>query len=49
MVDTYRLKEVLFPETKYVGDGPKCNIFMTKEFYNADQNVNSKKRALVLI
>ena len=49
MVDEYGLREVWFPEAKYVGPGPKCNIFMSEEFYNGDVKANSSKTALVLI
>jgi hypothetical protein len=30
-------------------DKPKCNIFMTSEFYEPDVEANSTKRAVVLI
>ena len=49
MTKAYGLKEVWFPEKRHVGMGPKCNIFMSREFHDPDQKENSKKDALILI
>lgn len=54
MVQVYGLKEVQFPEDQDVyGTGysktPKCNIFMSNEFYSRDAEANAGKTALVLI
>ena len=49
MVQIYGLKEVRFPEEKYVGKGPKCNLFMSPEFQNPNIKANAKTTALVLI
>ena len=49
IVEVYGLKEVWFPEARFVGKGPKCNIFMSKEFLAPNVEVNKTKTALVLI
>ena len=52
MVDKYGLKEVWIPEDKDLEEEyrhlPRCNIFMSDEFYNHNE-ANAEKRALVLI
>ena len=50
MKDKYGLKEVFVPEDKfYDGENKaKCNIFMSKEFYEPKIS-NKDKTALVLI
>jgi hypothetical protein len=53
MVDDYGLKEVLIPEDKDLEEEyrhlPKCNIFMSPEFYEPSENQNADKKAFVLI
>ena len=51
MVEKYKLKEILIPENKHIEEEyqslPKCNIFMSNEFYEPDSWEGT--RALVLI
>ena len=53
MKTAYNLKEIMIPEDKHVKEKyhshPKCNIFMSTEFYTPDLAKNKGRRALVLI
>ena len=54
MQATFNLLEIMIPEDEHLDDKvegvvPKCNIFMSKEFYKPNPKQNMGKRALVLI
>jgi len=53
MVEEYGLREVWIPEDKDLDEEyhhlPKCNIFMSEEFYNPNSAHNANTKALVLI
>ena len=50
---TYNLQEIFVPENHHIEEKyhefPKCNIFMSKEFYNPNPDENKGRQALVLI